>query len=171
MTYNLVVESKSTSQCAQSLSDRVQDLSTILTRWGVSCSDSQLFVYPLEHQYTNSGLQLDLLKGKDCHRTRHVLRGCQEQGDFYALLGNMELVVVEPNCEGEDEEFWERETVLTHIVDVSGFPLLVDGAIKIPEDTLLRFVDLEGRCVDTKRGGGYLGNSHAEIEQVYKNSV
>ncbi|KAK0772766.1 hypothetical protein LTR91_025800 [Friedmanniomyces endolithicus] len=83
----------------------------------------------------------------------------------------MELVVVDPNCEGEDEEFWERETVLTHIVDVSGFPLLVDGAIKIPEDTLLRFVDLEGRCVDTKRGGGYLGNSHAEIEQVYKNSV
>ena len=108
MSYNLVVESKSTSQCAQSLSDRVQDLSTILTQWGVSCSDSQLFVYPLEHQYTNSGLQLDLLKGKDCHRTRHVLRGCQEQGDFYALLGNMELVVVDPNCEGEDEEFWGK---------------------------------------------------------------
>ncbi|KAK6433056.1 hypothetical protein LTR95_010771 [Oleoguttula sp. CCFEE 5521] len=82
----------------------------------------------------------------------------------------MELVVTDPNDEAEDEEFWEREIVLTQVLDVSGFHLLEDGPICILEDALLRNVHEENRCVDTKRGGGYLGNSHAEIDQVYKDS-
>ena len=143
----------------------------LLTRWQRSTQGPQFLVYPLEHQYTNDGMRLAYLKGTDWHRARHILQGCQEHGDFFMLLGNMELVVMDPNDGGEDEEFWERDIYLPHIADVSGVRMVETDALVIVDDTLLRDVHRGDRRADTKRGGGYLGNSHAEIDQVYKDSV
>ena len=171
LTYSLITWPNHPAQSAHALTERLLDLTNLLTRWEESPTRKQFLVYPLEYQYTNAGLKMGLLKGRDSHQAGHILQGCQEHGRFYLLLGNMELVVTDPNDEAEDEEFWERELFLNHIVDVSGFELLEDSSLCIAEDTLLRDIYGEDRGPDTQRGGGHLGNSHAEIDQVYKDSV
>ena len=128
-------------------------------------------VYPLEHQYTNEGLELGHLKGQDAHRARHVLQSCREQGEFYMFLGNMELIVVDPNDEAEDEEYWDREIILHDIFSPAGFELLPNSSISIQESAILLDIYDQDRQIDTQRGGGYLGNQHAEIHQVYKDSA
>ncbi len=109
------------------------------------------------------------LKGKDAHQVRHMLRGCEEDSQFYMLLGNMEHIVTEPN-EGDDEDHYPK-VILKHVVDVSGFELLDGAPLIINQNNLLRQVYNEHRGPDTQRGGGYMGNSHADLDQVYKDSA
>ena len=87
------------------------------------------------------------------------------------FLGNMELIVVDPNDEAEDEEYWHREIILRDIFSPSGFELLQGSSISIVESALLLDIYDGDRQIDTQRGGGYLGNQHAEISQVYKDSA
>ena len=171
LTYNLITGSDAADYSAQELSTRLEDLRDLLARWQESSTPQQFMVYPLEHQYTNDGLELAHLKGQDAHRARHVLRGCRNQGDFYMFLGNMELIVIDPNDEAEDEEYWHREIILRNIFSPSGFELLQNSSISIRESALLLDIYDQDRQMDTQRGGGYLGNQHAEVHQVYKDSA
>ena len=127
-------------------------------------------MYPLEHQYTQRGLSLAFLKGADSHRTLHVLQASAEHDGFFVLLGIMELYVTDPNSE-EDYRDLEFEYRLTHIVDTDGFDLSMYKALTIAEVTLLRQTYDENRAPDRQQGGGYLGNQHAEIDQVFCDSV
>ena len=171
LTYNLITGSDVADLSAQKLTTRLEDLKDLLARWQESSTPEQFMVYPLEHLYTNNGLELAHLQGQDAHRARHVSQSCWEQGDFYMFLGKMELIVVNPNDEAEDEKYWDREIVLCDISTPGEFVLLQNSSISIHESTILLDIYDQDRQMDTQRGGGCLGNQHAEIHQVYKDSA
>jgi len=166
---------------AMALTTRLKNFTNVLARWERSSDPDQFLVHPLRHQYTSSGLKLELLKGEDAPRARHAQQGCQEHGGFYMLLGNMKLVKVDPNDPNyfvgveDEEEHWERYLMLTRVVDGNGYSLLQqDRDLIISEDSFLE--DPYGRDRDpdsqyTEYSGGYMGNQHAEIEYVYEDSV
>ena len=89
--------------------------------------------------------------------------------EFYILLANMELHISDPNCEDDLEE--SEEISLTHIVDLDGFSLSIYKSQTISDTCFLHEMSYNGREPDVQRGGNYLGNQYAEIDQFFKDSV
>jgi hypothetical protein len=141
LTYNLIAGPNSADHSAQALTTKLEDFTDLLAQCDQSPTLKQILIYPLEHQYTHRGLRMTLLKDQDAHRVSHVLQGCQAQGNFYMLLGNTELIVVHPNGEAEDQEYWARKLLLDAIVSLSGLELLQGCSISIGQGTLLDIYD------------------------------
>lgn len=124
--------------------------------------------WPLEHKYTNKGLTLALLKGNDFYRARHAIASCAAHGRFYCFLANMELCVTDNQ---DEEENLTSKLYFTRVVDPDGFNLLVHKRLNTSRDNLLLEVHDETRDPDVQQGGGFMGNQHAEIDQLYQDSV
>lgn len=110
------------------------------------------------------------MKGDDYHRARHVAQSSTVHNEFYILLANMELQRTDPNDETEEREESEQ-LVLTHIVDLGGFSLSIYNSLSISDTYLLQEICYSDREPDVQRGGHYMGNQHAEIDQFFKDSV
>ncbi|KAI9684251.1 MAG: hypothetical protein M1822_005724 [Bathelium mastoideum] len=119
----------------------------------------------MDHKYTNAGLGVALLKGKDYHRVQCAAQSCAEHGGFFVLLANM---VRRDAHESEDEEPMPD---LTHVVDLKGNKLSLASALSIPEYTLLRNVWGWERAPDAQEGGGYVGNESEEEDRFYYDTV
>ena len=140
-----------------------------MTRWQNLEDVPQYLAYPLDHQYTDRDLRLARLKGDDYPRARHVAQSCAVHGEFYILLANMSMHITDPNNESEEPE--ESELLLSHIVDLEGFTLSIYDSLKISDTLLLQGISYSDREPDVQRGGNYMGNQYAEIDQFFKDSV
>lgn len=85
------------------------------------------------------------------------------------FLGNMEMCITNQNAEEEMED--EAVLSLDSLVDPQGFDLFIGSTLRISTDNLLRGESYEDREPDAQRGGNYLGNQYAEIDQFFKDSV
>lgn len=169
LAYNLINRSPGPPQSASALDARIDQFTQALTRWQDLQDQPFYLAYPLDHEYTDRDLKLAYLKGDDFYRARHVAQSCEAHGKYYMLLGNMEMCITDQNSEEE----MEKEAVLSldHIVDPQGFNLLIASTRTISTTNLLRGESYEDREPDTQRGGNYLGNQYAEIDQFFKDSV
>lgn len=80
----------------------------------------------------------------------------------------MEKVV---ELEDEDEPRHRSSTInLTQIVDQEGLDISVTQ-LTIQKSHIIQTSIYANREPDTQRGGEYLGNQHAEVEQTFKDSV
>jgi hypothetical protein len=122
--------------------------------------------YALDHQYTVASLNLANLKGDDYNRARYVADGCREAGGFCVLLANLSMVVTFPNDEGDDDR--KSHLQLNRIVDMEGFVL--KESLLISTDYLLQNL-YHSRDPDSQTGGEYMGNQHADIDQIYNDTV
>ncbi|KAL8991463.1 MAG: hypothetical protein Q9177_000135 [Variospora cf. flavescens] len=169
LAYNLINRSPGPPQSASALDARIDQFTQALTRWQDLQDQPFYLAYPLDHEYTDRDLKLAYLKGDDFYRARHVAQSCEAHGKYYMLLGNMEMCITDQNSEEE----MEKEAVLSldHIVDPQGFNLLIASTRTISTTNLLRGESYEDREPDTQRGGNYLGNQYAEIDQFFKDST
>ncbi|KAF2466925.1 uncharacterized protein BDR25DRAFT_195966, partial [Lindgomyces ingoldianus] len=76
MTYNLVQDLGMPRQTAAALDDSHDRLERLLHVWGKDFHYLDMFVYPLDHQYTDAGLSLKSLKGHDAVRGRYLQHLC-----------------------------------------------------------------------------------------------
>ena len=120
------------------------------------------------HQYTDAGLRLANLKGDDYHQARLVADACSKAGDFCVLLASLQKVVTFMNDEGGEEDA-ESDLGLETIVDLEGY--ILGNSRSIPESFLLQQWLYDSRDPDNQRGGEYMGNQHAEINQTYNDTV
>ena len=81
----------------------------------------------------------------------------------------MSMHITDPNDEYEEPE--ESELLLSHIVDLEGFTLSIYDSLKISDTLLLQGISYSDREPDVQRGGNYMGNQYAEIDQFFKDSV
>ncbi|KAL8731000.1 MAG: hypothetical protein Q9166_003651 [cf. Caloplaca sp. 2 TL-2023] len=169
LAYNLINHSPGPPRSASALDARIGQFTQALTRWQDLQDEPYYLAYPLDHQYTDRDLKLTHLKGDDFYRARHVAQSCEAHGKYYMLLGNMEMCITNQNGEEEMEE--EAVLSLDHIVDPQGFDLLIASTRTISTTNLLRGKSYEDREPDAQRGGNYLGNQYAEIDQFFKDSV
>ena len=128
----------------------------------------QCLCFVLDHQYTDAALKLANLKGDDYYRARYIADSCGEAGNFCVLLASLQRVVTFMNDEGGREEA-ESELRLKRIVDVEGF--ILRDALLIPEYYLLQEGLYDSRDPDHQTGGEYIGNQHAEFDQLYNDTV
>lgn len=170
LTYNLINESKGYCPSVSVLDARVQDFKQLLTQWQNLGQVPQFFAYPLAHRYTSTSLRLPQLKGDDYYRARHAVQSCSEQREFYIFLANIETCFTDPNDEDETLPM-ESDMSITRIVDPDGFNLTLYDRLSVSDGDLVRQMVTDDRNPDVQRGGGYMGNSYAEIEQFYMNSV
>ncbi|KAL8907098.1 MAG: hypothetical protein Q9171_006003 [Xanthocarpia ochracea] len=169
LAYNLINHSPGPPRSASLLDAQIGRFTQALTRWQELQVEPHYLAYPLDHQYTNRNLKLAQLKGDDFYRARHVARSCEAHGGYYMLLGNMEMCITNPNSEEEMEE--EAVLSLCRIVDPRGFDLSIRSNVGISTDNLLRGRSYENREPDVQRGGNYLGNQYAEIDQFFNDSI
>ncbi|KAL8764944.1 MAG: hypothetical protein Q9209_007808 [Squamulea sp. 1 TL-2023] len=169
LAYNLINYSPGPPRSASALDARIVQFTKALTRWQDLQDEPYYLAYPLDHQYTDRDLKLAHLKGDDFYRARHVAQSCEAHGKYYMLLGNMEMCITNQNGEEEMEE--EAVLSLDHLVDPQGFDLLISSTRIISTTNLLRGESYEDREPDAQRGGNYLGNQYAEIDQFFKDSV
>ncbi|KAL8838115.1 MAG: hypothetical protein Q9170_002256 [Blastenia crenularia] len=168
LAYNLINGSQGSSRSASALDARIGEFTQALTTWQDLTGAPRYLAYPLDHQYTNRDLKLAHLKGNDFYRAHHVAQSCAAHGEYYMLLGNMEMCITDRN----DEEEMEKESALSlfQIVDPQGYDL-INSTIEISTTNLLRGESYEDRAPDVQRGGNYLGNQYAEIDQFFRDSV
>ncbi|KAL8938341.1 MAG: hypothetical protein Q9216_003942 [Gyalolechia sp. 2 TL-2023] len=169
LTYNLVNTSHIPYQSASALDVQIEQFAQALTQWQDLEDAPEYLAYPLAHQYTNQNLRLAQLKGDDYHRARHVAQGCAAHGKFYVLLANMEMCMTDRNCEEEEEV--ESQLILCRVVDLQGSNLSMYNAMNISDEFILHGSSYDDRQPDVQRGGNYLGNQYAEIEQFFKDSA
>ncbi|KAL9005009.1 MAG: hypothetical protein Q9188_002190 [Gyalolechia gomerana] len=169
LTYNLIYTSQFPYQSASALDARIEHFTEALTRWQDLIHAPEYLAYPLDHQYTDRNLKLAQLKGDDYHRARHVAQGCAAHGEFYVFLANMELCITDPN--GEEEEEAQSALSLCHVVDLEGSDLSMYNTMDISGTLLLHGTSYTDRQPDIQRGGNYLGNQYAEIDQFFKDSL
>lgn len=165
LSYSLIDTREQTSS-AENLSARVQTLVDVLDEW----TDQGIQIYPLEHKYTVAGLKLSSLKGADYTRVAHVSQACIRRGDFILLLADLELHVIDDQCEDEYAEVDEK-LYLTRIVDLDGHDLTVYRERPVPASRVLAPRHFKDRNPDAQDGGGYMGNHAGEIHQFYRDSV
>jgi len=123
--------------------------------------------YILDHQYTTRDLSLAYLKGQDYHRAQCVAQSCAAHGGLYLLFGNMEMSWT---YDVDDEDDKIKSLGLFTRVNLDGIQINKDVLV-IPEEMVLNGTDYEHRHPDIEKGGEYMGNEHAEIEQFFKDSV
>lgn len=141
-----------------------------LTQWQNLQNVPPYLVFPLEHQYTNTGAESARLKGEDYYRVHHVAQGCAVHGEFDVLLANMSMHMHDPNDEDEGREI-ESGLFVSHIVDPEGSDLSVYEDLPILETLLLREMFYSDREPDSQSGGNYWGNQDAEILQWFNDRV
>ncbi|KAL8893888.1 MAG: hypothetical protein Q9192_004827, partial [Flavoplaca navasiana] len=168
LTYNLINHTPGPPGSASALDARISQFTEALTQWQDLQDEPDYLAYPLNYQYTDRNLKLAHLKGDDFYRARHVAQSCEAHGKYYMLLGNMEMCITNQNGEEEMED--EAMLSLDRLVDPQGFNLLIGSTRRISTDNLLHGESYEDREPDTQRGGNYLGNQYAEIDQFFKDS-
>ncbi|KAM5365756.1 hypothetical protein ACJZ2D_010825 [Fusarium nematophilum] len=171
LTYNLINDSKSSCPSASVLDSQIERLVNALSSWENLQSPPDFLTYPLDHQYTPRNLRLSSLKGKDYQHARYLADSCARHGRFYLFLAQLEMYDSWPNCEeGENEWNHTRGMYLHHVCNLEGFEVSpLQG--NIAETSLLCPISYDQRDPDTRAGGDYLGNQHADIEETYSDTV
>ena len=155
-------------QSAARLDHEIASFAETLSEWHNFDQAPQCLCYAFDYQYTKGALKLATLKGDDYYQARFVADACNNVGEFCVLLASMVLIETWLNDDGgEDEKTFQLK--VNNIVDLEGFVL--QQGLNIPETFLLQDRLYKSRDPDERTGGEYMGNQHAEIDEVYRDTV
>lgn len=163
LTYNLVstISNGLLLSAGQADEGRLQ-LQKILRKWCRDFTHLEKFAYIFDHQYTESSLSIENLKGQDKAKGSLLDDVCDSNG-VYLFLGSLTRVVVE---EDEDDE-GDASTTLD-VFTPSG--LQIAKSLYIPDAEIL-LEDPFDRDADSEDEGEYTGNENAPGELRYHNTV
>ena len=133
-------------------------------------SDITFLVSKLEHRYSSDSLSKGFLKGNDAKKVRFLDLYYEGDDQIVPLLARMELHAV---CvEEEEREVTEKLTVY-NIRFLDGTDLTFDEntALTVPTSCVLQGNIWRHRTADKQYGGEYVGNSNANIEKEYHDTV
>lgn len=169
VTYNLVEESHSiVTQSAHSLDERRMRLTHLLLMWQqVFLKDKVKLVYILEHQYTQSSLCLQSLKGRDRALGLRLDDVCSSSNVFM-FLANMERTTSAEEDIGYEDEDFDDSTRLTNVITPLG--LCVAGSIDVELSEILQ-EDPFDRDADSEDEGEFTGNESMPGVLRYHDSV
>ena len=123
-----------------------------------------MFVYILEHQYTEVGLSLSGLKGKDCAVGQHLLEVCWANG-FFFFLARMDHEVYDDEGYGYDRDPCLK---LYTVVTPEGHQLA--RSVRLEEDQILQEDPFE-RDADSGDEAEYTGNASMPATSRYHDTV
>ncbi|OAP58935.1 hypothetical protein AYL99_06232 [Fonsecaea erecta] len=169
LTYNLAHTGIKHQPSATVLDMEQSRIGQMLDKWSSMKDRPQFMCYALRHKYTAAHLQLANLKGDDYYRCFQLDQACQSNGHFCVLLSRMKLTVTRINDEDEYDDSAQEELRLEGVVTLQGFKLR--DALKISDTNLVPSNLYDDRQHDEQWGGEHLGNQHAEISQVYRDTV
>ncbi|KAF2178652.1 hypothetical protein K469DRAFT_675665 [Zopfia rhizophila CBS 207.26] len=162
LTYNLVQDQGLPRQSAAALDESHARLERLLHIWDKEFDYLDMFVYPLEHQYTEASLCLKSLKGHDAAKARYLQHLCPKNG-VYWFLGRM-------TKETEDDYGDEIEMLsLDHIVTPGGEGIELD--LDMSRDGILAEDLYEDRSADSEDEGEYTGNEGMNSTYRYHDTV
>jgi hypothetical protein len=164
LTYNLVQDGIGPKQTAAVLDQKHARFERALRLWNDDFCYQNLFIYPLEHQYTESSLCLKNLKGQDAAKGRCMQQMCSSNGVYWFLGG---LTRETESAFGEEEE---QKLFLDNIVTPNGtsIELLLDVDT---DDILAEDLYHAGRDADSEDEGEYTGNEGTIDTYKYHDTV
>ncbi|KAL5119678.1 hypothetical protein ACEQ8H_002524 [Pleosporales sp. CAS-2024a] len=170
LTYNLVQDLSVPAQSAAALDASQTRLNQLLQSWTSGHPGQNVFVYPLQHQYTPSSLSLQNLKGADAAKGQILEKFCSQNGVYWFLAEMIRSVDDGESWEGaEDESFTVRRTVFPsgHVMHLY-FP-----SKDLHADTILANLDglYEDRAADSEDEGHYTGNASMPANFRYHDTV
>ncbi|RYP35809.1 hypothetical protein DL767_003664 [Monosporascus sp. MG133] len=152
LTYN-IIQTGGPSKSAGSLAKQHKQLQNAILEWKVKYNNTKRLFYCLEHQYTQSSLSLENLKGRD-HAVCHSLYNlCLENGLY--------LLFVYLTYSKEEEGYYGGENSLT-ISSIHGCEgsLIAEDLDVGPEEVIGNnpYKDGHSRDPDSESEGEYTGN-------------
>jgi hypothetical protein len=167
--------------------DAHDGLRRLLRRWQSDISSSNgsscdRVIHLLDHEYTEQGLKLHSLKGKDLDVVRALCEACSATG-LLCFLASCEKEV-HGSCDenfsyssgwrsyGDCHEIvdvFEISLRLNRIVDMNG--KLVAENVAINEEDFLEEDPFEGKTPDDEDYSGFTGNEGASATQWYRDTV
>jgi len=192
LTFNLTVDPQAARPSAKMNFDAHDGLRRLLKQWqsdissskGISCDR---VIHLLDHEYTEQGLKLQSLKGRDLDVVHVLCEACSATG-FLCFLASCEKEVY-GSCEenfgyssrfrnygsGYGGDYHEIVDVcdtslrLNRIVDMNGE--LVAENVDINEEDFLEENPFEDREPDDEDYSGYTGNEGVSATQWYRDTV
>ncbi|EMR67058.1 putative 2og-fe oxygenase protein [Eutypa lata UCREL1] len=149
LTYNIIQTRKSGPSSAGFFVKQQMQLQRLISEWKAKYPGVKRLLYCLEHQYTESSLSLENLKGRD-HAVCQTLYSCLETGR-YLLFANL-------TYSEDDDGYGGDETGLTidWIYSTSGSKIASD--VDVEEEDIIGKSPYEARDPDSESEGEYTGN-------------
>ena len=173
LTYNLVEKGATTVPRAPE-GDSVSDMASVLTDYNRAAEIAKTddwpsyLIYRLEHKYSQPGLTLKGLKGKDEISIKLLDSACQKAGyDLY--LGMVEKTLHKDDDCGD--EVFDREEGFKYINDLDGTK--IDANPEYDKDFVINMdgYETEDDEADEEEHSGYTGNEGCPAEYIYRDSV
>jgi hypothetical protein len=165
LTYNLVDTSGSTgNQSAAHLFEKRNELQSLLRMWKRDFDHLEKFVYILEHQYTESSLRLQNLKGQDRALGQHLHTVCSSNG-FYLFFAQLNKTESADDSYGADD----NEVLLEHVVLPNGL-LMAKSCLIEEEEEILQDSPFD-RDADSEDEAEYTGNEEMPGYLRYHDTV
>ena len=187
LTFNLTADPQDARSSAKMNFDAHDGLRRLLRQWESDICSNQgslcdLVVHLLDHEYTEQGLKLQSLKGRDLDVVRALREACSATR-FTCFLASCEKMVY-GGCEdnysyggrynsyGDSHEIvdvYDTSLCLKRIVEMNG--KLVAENVGINEKDFLNENPFEGRAPDDEDYSGYTGNEGVSATQWYRHTV
>ena len=192
LTFNLTADPQGARPSAKMNFDAHDGLRRLLRQWqsyvssskGSSCDS---VIHPLDHEYTEQGMKLQSLKGKDLDMDRALCEACSATG-LLCFLASCEKRVF-GSCEENSSynsrfddygseysedlhdivDVFDTGLCLKRIVDMKG--KLVAENVDINEGDFLEEDPFEGRTPDDEDYSGFTGNEGVSATQRYRDTV
>ncbi|KAL7938209.1 hypothetical protein V8C35DRAFT_330199 [Trichoderma chlorosporum] len=168
LTYNLIVDYQNARLSASVLDSQIQSLVEALSLWETLQYPPDFLVYPLDHEYEPGNLRLSNLKGLDYQRARCLADSCDQHGEFYLFLAQLDKYLNWPNDNAGKSELICRR-YLRHVCSLEGFELS-PLKVSINKASLLEDINYE-RDPSFRAGGDNLNTFHMRIEEIYSDMV
>lgn len=175
LTYNLVQDLMQPKQTAAAITSRHARLAALLRTWDSVCPYLNFLVYPLEHQYTESSLSLQNLKGRDAAKGRYFEALCAKNG-IYWFLAKMtkETQSYDYDYDDDDDDDDKDESIqLSGFVTPAGRKIKFQPFFTVETNRLLADIDglYDSRSPDSETEGDFTGNESMPATHRYHDTV
>ncbi len=181
LVYNITLKRSKKTIKAPQYNTQVSEIAKLLQNCQTTDDPIKLAVI-LDHEYTKTGLEPDLLKGTDRAKVQALFAAAQEAGwkAYLSLLtlhesGDAECDYYdsydyddEPECYTMGEVY-DQSLVADHWTNPTG-DIMEFGKMDVDEEELISNIEL--RDVDSEEEvGGYTGNAGVEMERWYRHGA
>ncbi|KAF2669631.1 hypothetical protein BT63DRAFT_372812 [Microthyrium microscopicum] len=182
LTYNLISKNFDFRPSAAVNCEELRRVRRVLDAWKISGGDTRL-IHQLEHEYTESGMKLNALKGRDAEVVSVLEEACHKTG-FVFFLASCEREVWGGCDDGygygrsryqgfqsyhEIIDTVEDTLTLKRVVDTHGN--LVGQNMDTHKDMFLKDCPFDEREPDDEDFSGFTGNEGANATQWYRDTV
>lgn len=184
LTYNLIQSATIPEKLTPATNMTVAELERILPAWHQAIEAQEMptsFSHLLEHQYTDTSLCFDGLKGTDKQIVSHLRQLCDQNG-FYIYLASL-VRERSGGCDEESDDYYgsgnggyhdideeiDDNIKLTRVVDLDGTELIRD--VKFGLEMFIEKDPFRGVEPDDEDYSGYTGNEGVSTTHFYRKTV